>query len=258
MTTFLPVSHRLCHQFRDGSELIAISARWLVRNVPPWEGQRTLQTDHVQRLKQAIQNPRDLEGPYTVAVLQDESGPRWCLVDGQHRAEVLREWFQTQPTTQDFRVVVRLKECASDLEVIQLFRTINTQKPMQYELSQEEKQHELVRLLVAEYQRQDTGHKLTEMIRSGAKQRPFLATENLLQELKTRRFFSEDSGTHGRTPREVADRIVAWNTEKASNPAPYLATLKGLTASLTARAVTYGFFLGMDPKLGWLATVACS
>jgi hypothetical protein len=256
MTALLPISYRLCHQFRDGSELIAISARWLINHVPPWEGQRTLQADHVVRLKQSIQNPQDLEGPYVVAVLRDEGGPRWGLVDGQHRAEVLREWFQTQPQIKDFMVVVRLKECASDLEVIELFRTINTQKPMEYELSPEEKQHELVRLLVAEYQRKDKGHKLTEMIRSGAKQRPFLATEVLLQQLRQRRFFSADSpGTQSLSPQEVADRIVTWNTEKAGNPTAYLATLKGLTDTLVARAATYGFYLGLDPKLGWLATI---
>jgi hypothetical protein len=255
MTSFLPVSYRLCHNFRDGSELIAISARWLIQ-IPPWEGQRTLQADHVQTLKKSIHNPQDLEGPYVVAVLQDEAGPRWGIVDGQHRAEVLREWFRTQPQSKDFLVVVRLKECASDLEVIELFRTINTQKPMEYTLSAEEKQHELVRLLVTEYQRKDKGHKLTEMIRSGAKQRPFLATELLLQHLKQRRFFSEDSpGTFRVPPQDIAHRIIAWNSEKASDPTAYLATLKGLSDTLVARAATYGFYLGLDPKLGWLATI---
>lgn len=259
MTSFLPISHRLCHTFRDGSELIAISARWLIKNVPAWEGQRTLKLDHVEHLKQRVQDPQDLEGPYVVAVLQSEEGPRWRIVDGQHRAEVLREWFQTQPPSKDFMVVVRLKECISDLEVIELFRNINTQKPVEYELSSEEKQHELVKLLVGEYQRKDKGNKLTEMIRSGAKQRPFLATESLLEKLKERRFFSADSpGTFEKTPREIADRIIRWNTEKTTNPAAYLITMKGLTSSLTAKAVMYRFYLGLDTHLKWLATITHS
>lgn len=251
-----PLSYRWCHTFRDGSQLIEISARWMISNVPAWEGQRTLQSEHVNMLRDKIRNPQDLEGLYVVAVLKSEEGVRWGLVDGQHRAEVLREWFRTQPLSEDFKVIVRLKECASDLEVIELFRTINTQKPMEYTLSPEEKQHELVRLLVTEYQRKDKGHKLTEMIRSGAKQRPFLATEVLLQHLKDRRFFTKDSpGTYEKTTQEIAERVIAWNTEKVANPAPYLTSLKGLTPSLTAKAITYGFYLGLDPKLGWLSAI---
>lgn len=260
MTSLLPISYQLCYTFRDGSKMIAVSARWMIANVPAWEGQRILQLDHVSKLRASIHNPKDLEGPYVIVVLKGEEGqgqgPRWGIVDGQHRAEVLREWFQTQSLSTDFEVLVRLKECASDLEVIKLFRTINTQKPMDYQLSPVEKQHELVRLLVAEYQRKDKGHKLTEMIRSGAKQRPFLATEVLLQHLKGRRFFSTDSpGTCEKTPHEIADRVIAWNTEKVANPDTYLASLKGLTSSLMAKATAYGFYLGLDPNVGWLAAI---
>lgn len=262
MSKFLQIPYRFLHSYGDGSELIAISARWLLR-CPPWEGQRTIDTNHVRKLSKTIQHAKELEGPYTVAVIPPEHSiigdmsdlPRISIVDGQHRAEVLREWFLTQPQSYDFMVVVRLVTCTNDMMVIDLFRKINTVKPMQYEMSPEEKQHELVKLLCANYQRKDTGHKLTEMIRTGAKQRPFLATELLLNELRVRRFFHPESASATMTPQEVADAIQAWNVEQVADPDAYIRTVKGITPAMKAKAIMYNFFLGLDPRLQWLSAL---
>lgn len=239
----------------DGSELIAISARWFIR-CPAWEGQRTMDMDHVRELTKNIQNPRELEGPYTVCVIPADDGVRFGIVDGQHRAEVLREWFVGQPQSMDFMVLVRLVQCASDMEVITLFRKLNSSKPMKYELSAEEKQHEMVRMLVDAFRKKDVkGHKITEMIRSGARQRPYLATETLLHEIRARRFFHEGTATEHMSVTEVVDWIQTWNAGISANPNEYLMTLKGLTPALKGRAVGYSFYLGLDPALKWLSYI---
>ena len=258
MSSHLPINHRFLHTFADGAELVAVSARWFIQ-CPPWEGQRTLDAEHVRMLVASVTQPRTLEGPYVLAILpgDDIQPTRFEIVDGQHRAEVLRHWFRNgSGTATDFYVLVRLVVCPTDMDVIDLFRRCNTKKPLRYEYSPEQKQHELVKLLVAAFQRRDTtGNKITEMIRSGARGRPVLATESLLHEIRAQRFFHEGATGAGQTPEAICDAIQTWNAQIAADPYTYLATLRGITPTMRARAIQYSFFLGLDPHLRWLKDI---
>ena len=53
------------------------------------------------------------------------------IIDGQHRAKLLKKYF-TNPESEDFEVVVIEKECNNESEIIQLFKIINTTRSIQW------------------------------------------------------------------------------------------------------------------------------
>jgi hypothetical protein len=241
-------STSLLFTFADGSTLHQISARRLIA-IPVWEGNRTLDEEHVAELTRAIKNLQDIQGPFTVVEYPDDEGrSQRKIIDGQHRREVLVRHFasvSTEPAP-DFPVLARLHKIADHAAAVSLFQAINNAKPMVYKGSPTERLHEFSEALRRHcvYDKGRTG--LVALIRPCSTVRPFLSLEHLEEALKRYRIHERTD----LTPQALVDHAMAMNEFYAADPAgiPGRFTQVSLT-----KAAELGFYLGLDPTCSWLA-----
>lgn len=242
-------STSLLFTFADGSTLHQISARRLIA-IPVWEGNRTLDEEHVAELTRAIKNPHDIQGPFTVVEYPDEEGrPHRRIIDGQHRREVLVRHFgatSAEAPTADFPVIVRLHKIADHAAAIALFQAINNAKPMVYKGSPTERLHEFSEALRRHcvYDKGRTG--LVALIRPCSTVRPFLSIEHLEDALKRYRIHERTD----LTPQTLVDHAMGMNEFYAADPAGIPGRF---TQSTLIKAAELGFYLGLDPTCAWLS-----
>ena len=237
-------------RYTDGSILRATSARHLATKVPVWEANRVLDSDHVSALESAIKSVDHVQGPFTIIKYKNETTnmEEWRIIDGQHRQEVLRRYFERYPAATDFQVLCRLYNTTDHAGAIKIFQVINNVKPIVYRGSPEERLHDILDALKQFFvsNRGVAGTKLVPLIRPGTN-RPFLSEEHLIEAIKLH-------GLHTRrniTPQAVVEHADTKNAEWATTLPPEAS--KGCTQNMLDRAATYGFFLGLDPKCSWLA-----
>jgi hypothetical protein len=224
--------------YTDKSELHVISARNIIKTAV-WEGNRVMDEDHVRTLEASIKNVEEIQGPFSIVEYMTEVGPEYRIIDGQHRREVLRRYFERQEA-KDFSVLTRRYILADRSDAIALFQQINLAKPMVYRGSSTERLHEIVRALTKEFL--IVGSKPVQLIRPHCN-RPFLRTEDLEEALKRLTIHEKD------IPVElIVAHAVKMNKVFAENPS---LVPKG-TKIMLDRATEYKFFLGLDPKCSWL------
>lgn len=230
--------------YTDGSRLYKIPAKSFVARFPVWEANRIMDEAHVASLEASIKTPTELQGPFSVISYTDEENKiQNRVIDGQHRQEVLRRYFEKNPATEDFEVLVRRYPDTKHEAAIKIFQTINHAKPMVYKGSSTERLHEFVAALKRNFiSERKTG--LVALIRPSTN-RPFLSTEHLEEAIKV-------YGLHERMDL-TAEQVVA---HAESMNAFYAEDLNRITARFTKatleRATEHGFFLGLDPKCAWL------
>jgi hypothetical protein len=231
--------------FTDGSHLYKLSAKGFVAKFPVWEANRTLDEAHVSDLESAIKSPTEIQGPFSVITYHDEENKQQNrVIDGQHRQEVLRRYFDRNPGAADIEILVRRYQIKDHAAAIAIFQQINHAKPMVYKGSATERLHEFVSALRKHFVGDKANGSIVALIRPSCN-RPFLSTEVLEQALKT-------YGIHERTDL-TAQTLVA---HAESMNAFYAEDMKRINARFTKttldRAMEYGFFLGLDPKCSWL------
>jgi hypothetical protein len=232
--------------YNDGSLLSPVSARFLI-TIPVWEANRVLDTDHVRALEAAIERPEHVQGPFTVIKYKNEETNKeeWRIIDGQHRQEVLRRYLNRTPPPDDFSVLCRRYNTTDHAGAVKIFQAINNAKPMLYTGSPEQRLNEIVTALRRFFISERGGSQLMAMIRLGCN-RPCLNEEHLITALKK-------YGIHERsdiTPGAVIAHAETMNAKWAAGPE--VCGVK-LTRTIWDRAQDYGFYLGLDPKCGWLA-----
>ena len=85
-----------------------MSAKGFVQRFPVWEANRILDEAHVADLESSIASARELQGPFSVISYTDEETKvQNRVIDGQHRQEILRRYFDKHPDAEDFEVLVR-------------------------------------------------------------------------------------------------------------------------------------------------------
>jgi len=231
--------------YTDGSQLYKLSAKGFITRFPVWEANRTMDEEHVSNLETAIKSPTELQGPFSVITYHDEENKMQNrVIDGQHRQEVLRRYFDRNPGMKDFDVLVRRYQIKDHAAAIAIFQQINHAKPMIYKGSATERLHEFVSALRKNFVADKADGSIVALIRPSCN-RPFLSTEILEQALKT-------YGLHERTDLTI-QKLVAY---AESMNAFYAEDMNRISARFTKttmdRAIEYGFFLGLDPKCSWL------
>jgi hypothetical protein len=246
-------STSLLFTFADGSTLHQISARRLAA-IPIWEGNRTLDEEHVSELTRAIKNPQDIQGPFAVVEYPDDEGKvQRKIIDGQHRREILVRHFasvstDTGTTATDFPVLARLYKIADHAAAISIFQAINNAKPMVYKGSPVERLHEFSDALRRHCVFDKGRNGLIALIRPCATVRPYLGIDQLEEAIKRYKI-------HERlelTPLALVDHAMGMNEFYASDPTaiPGRFTQMSLT-----KAAELGFYLGLDPTCSWLAAL---
>jgi hypothetical protein len=238
--------------YADGSTLYKLTARAFISDrFPVWEANRTMDDAHVSDLESAIRSPTEIQGPFSViSYIDDDKRPQNRVLDGQHRREVIRRYFDRNPAAADWDILVRRYggaelrgEAAHDVAVA-IFQQINHSKPMIYKGSSTERLHEYVAALRRHFVGERGDGSIVALIRPNCN-RPYLSTETLEKAITTYRI-------HERYDLD-AGQLVA---HAESMNAFYAEDMNRINAHFTKhtldRAIEYGFYLGLDPKCSWL------
>jgi hypothetical protein len=239
------------HTFSDGSTLRVISSYELIR-IPIWKGNRVIDTQHVETIKRAIGDKiRTLDSGYRIVIYKtvDAAGrptKESAIVDGQHRARVLRDFYESSLCEPPFPVVVTEKEVGSEIEVIAHFNAINNTKPIQYTDTNLIINRYIEELETAFNTRRGAANKL---IRPKATTRPFLCVERIREVFQAHSMQLRDSV-------EDVQRFVAavkeWNAKKVASAEIDMLSAKRAQADYIQRAAGVGFMLALDPALPWI------
>jgi hypothetical protein len=111
----------------DGSKFKVLSAKELSL-LPIWSGNRVLDTEHVRRIKESVgSNIHKLNlNPFRIAGLIQEDGICTSyIIDGQHRCQVIKDYFQSEKFPIDFPVLVAGRVYDNEDEIIEAFKVLN-------------------------------------------------------------------------------------------------------------------------------------
>jgi len=223
----------------DGSTYKSVSAAWLA-DKEIWKGNRVIDMDHVERIREGINgNITLLNGnPYRLAFIKQEDGSeKPYIIDGQHRAFLLKEYFKV-PDRQDFNVLVAGKHFSNEDEVIGYFKMVNNTKSIPWKEDPVLCANAYIEAMMKVFNKEPK----FPLIRSGKTSRPFMSADKLREALLQRKV--QDWKTK---PFEYADHCREQNSSMVEG----LKLRETLTAMET-RALNYGFALALDDKFNWL------
>jgi hypothetical protein len=258
------------HTLSDGSSLRVMGAKELLA-IPVWQGQRILDPAHVAVLKAAVgSNVKQLDNGYRIVSREEENafGQKVrvsYLVDGQHRAAVLRDHFATHILEPDFPVVVLEKAVENEWDVISYFNALNNAKPVKWTDPVLLTNKYIQELEQAFVDASGSGKKKgAALIRPGATCRPYLSVDKLRKALLDR---SDRLSTTQAEITAFVERVVEWNA-RAVREAGLTTVFTGAAGTnekatrskteMIDRASKAGFMLAVDPKLGWIDTLLCA
>lgn len=240
MTTF--------HTLYDGSVLRLMSAKELIR-IPVWQGNRILDTEHVSEIQRAIGTDiSKLDFGYRIVSYWDTDASgralrQYALIDGQHRAAVLRQAMDSELCCPDFSVVVLEKAVESEYDIIAYFNALNNAKPILWTDTTL-----IVNKYIAELEAAFNKPKL-QLIRKGNAHRPYLSVEKLRVALSAIKDLSA-------SPTAIAafiERVKAWNNAYVARAYTMAAFSSEKEYAMLFKCADIGFMLAHDPKLGWVA-----
>ena len=245
------------HTYNDGSVLKILTARELVA-VPIWKGQRILDKAHADNIKSAIAavegKPSSLDSGYSIVKYNEENADGQLvessyLIDGQHRASVIRDYYQENFCEADFNVTVTEKSVESEAEAIEYFNRINNVKAQQWKT---EPQLIINRYLEA-FEKGFNKNKKQLLIRPGTTARPYLSSDHLREALK--RNVDLIKHIHAEALAKFVRAAEEHNRLLLNKFAIELTQTCVKDEKLKERAIKANFALAYDTKLAWLSDV---
>jgi len=162
----------------DGSIWKQIPASRLAA-IDIWKGNRILDENHVLRISQSLESITDLSAnPYRIAVIEDEGQTYRYVIDGQHRARLLKTYFK-DPDAKDFDIVVIEKQFDDEADVINYFKIINTTKSIQWREDPILAANKYIEPFLREFNKDPK----KPVIRPGKVNRPYLSIDRLREVL---------------------------------------------------------------------------
>jgi hypothetical protein len=216
------------HIYHDGSRLLKTTAKNIIL-IDPWKGQRIIDAEHIKQIAQSIKSVKHLDKDYKVISYTDDCGETIKrLVDGQHRAAILKHYFVNNPLADDFIVTYTEKRLVTEEEAIEYFTVINNSKPIKFEEDPElVKNKRLVEVL------RHFNKKVT-LIRLGNSRAPYLSSDQVRAWLH--KYTLEDLIA-------INDRFLTHMVARSLNPADP-------QYRLIMKALELEFALGVDK--GWM------
>jgi hypothetical protein len=175
----------LLHIYSDGSKLYKMSALMLTR-LPIWKGNRIIDLEHVKNIKQSIDNKAYLLDSGYKIIQYDEldenekSFKTSYLIDGQHRINVVNDYFENLIGAKDFQVTVTEIRVESEADAIEYFNKINNVKPIQFQQDPNIIINKYIQGLINIYPVK------SKLFRNGITKRPYLAIDKFREALKIR------------------------------------------------------------------------
>jgi hypothetical protein len=237
------------HTLHDGSIVRLMSAKELI-HIPVWQGNRILDTAHVESIQRAIGSDiKRLDFGYRIVSYMDNDATGrplrvYALIDGQHRAAVLRGIMESELCIPDFQVVVLEKAVNCEYDIIAYFNALNNAKPILWTDTTL-----IVNKYIAELELAFNKPKNT-LIRKGATCRPYLSCEKLRTELSTCKELNADESAI----KAFVERVKAWNASAVKSAYASAAFVNEKTYAMLKKCADAGCMLAYDPKLPWIKT----
>ena len=223
----------------DGSGYKVLSAKGLAQ-LDIWNGNRLIDLDHVKRIRESIHgNMKSLNmNPFRVAVIKQEDGStRREIIDGQHRAYLIKEYFKN-PDSEDFQVLVAGKTFNNEDDIIDYFKILNNTRAISWKEDPVLCANKYIHALMKEFNIDPK----KPYIRSGKTNRPFLSVEKLREAILAKHVLEWKQ-----TPQEYAEHIRDINCQLVNG-----LKLKDSKRDMECRALDYKFALALDDKLTWV------
>jgi len=239
----------MLHTYNDGSVLKLITARELVA-LPIWKGQRILDKLHSDSIKTAVgQNVLSLDSGYSVVKYKEETTDGSLvissyLIDGQHRASVIRDYYLNTVCEPDFNVTIIEKTVESESDAIEYFNKINNVKAQQWRMDP----NLLINNYISALEKVFNKSKKCPLIRP-TNIRPYLSSVNLREALANNTRLLKNSKDD---VAKFVEAVIKYNKEMVTKFSLDLTLSETKDSKLKERAVTVGFALAYDTKLKWV------
>jgi len=242
--------NRPLHIFHDGSTLHTLSAKELI-NIPVWKGNRILDIAHATAIQQAIKGQvQQLDSGYRVVQYNEEDAVgnpirQSYLIDGQHRAHVLRTHFQESLCESDFTVLMTVKQVDDEEGAIAFFNAVNNCKPQIWRLEP----NLILNKYIGALTRQFNTNKKLLLLRPGSTHRPYLSVDKLRESLRIvlNLLKQEDEEVL-----KFVSRVNEWNKRAIREAEVHLSVAKKADASMLEKCICVNFMLSFDPELKWI------
>lgn len=239
----------ILHTLNDGSTMRAMNARELI-TYAPWQGNRILDSKHVDALETAIGGRCEcLDSGYKLIIMRemdasDNIVENKYIIDGQHRAEVIKRGFKNNPFLDDFVVLITEKRVSGEAEAIAYFRALNHCKPIEWKMDPKL----IINKYMEAFEKGCMQSRRVSFIRSDTKF-PYLSASVLRTALEKE---------HERSPLSdedvdvamLTDKILEWN--KAKIMEPISAALPKKLRERLEKGIGIGFVLAVDPMCPWI------
>ena len=255
----------ILHTLHDGSILRTMSSKELV-TIPVWQGNRTLDPahaaiiaaavgSHIQKLDSGyriICYPQTTSAAATAATSpqqqQQQQQQQRYLLDGQHRAHVLREYYAHTLCAEDFPVVLTETTVDSELEAIGLFNAINNTKAQSWDTDPRLIANEYVAALETAFNHGRPRSNL--LIRPSATKRPYLSANKLRDALVDPRIKLHMNRDR---IREFVAAVIAHNDDLLRRAdILMLGETNASNLKFWEAGVANRFLLAVDPRLPWV------
>ena len=243
----------MIHIYNDGSILKVISSRELVA-IPIWKGNRILDESHANEIKKAIgDNIKCLDSGYSIIkyhqVCQDGTVILSSyLIDGQHRAYIIRDYYNSTICEPDFQVTVREKTVESELDAIEYYNTINNIKQQHWLVDT----NLLINIYIAELEKRFNKNKKCLLIRPDRTSRPYLSA------CKLRDIFNDNKKYLKQSKNDIykfAEAVNSYNTKLIKDFELELTLDNTIDKKEKSRALDAKFILAYDTKLKWVREI---
>lgn len=212
--------------------------------IPIWNGNRTLDEDHVKEIENSIQSPQELNGTIIrIAVIKSDNQEELrYIVDGQHRATVIKNYYKNNPLAEDFEVLIAEKEFESEGEIVQFFKDMNRTKTIEWKEDPKMIANKYIEALLKEFQPITNKKKNSQYFKTEKTKKPYILID------KVRDLMIERHVTHWDiTPEEYVKKVLQYNLtllQKLFN--------KPNKSSSEERAMEIGFALAIDDNYLWI------
>lgn len=242
---------KVLHTYADGSTLNLMTSRELIA-IPPWKGQRIIDNNHVNTIKSAIgKNVQLLDSGYSIIKYKEETADgklilQSYLIDGQHRASVIRDFYNSTVCEPDFTVTYTEKIVDSESDAIEYFNKINTVKVQQWKMDP----NLLINKYISALEGVFNTNKKSLLIRPGSTSRPYLSSTKLREEFKNHVKLLKMN-----TINTFVENVKKYNTSTVNNFSIELSQVNAKDVVLKEKAITLKFALAYDTKLKWVKEI---
>ena len=243
---------KILHTYHDGAVLGVMSSKRLIR-LPIWKGQRIMDTGRVSEMKRAVGiQVRCLDSGYHVVKYNEDTadGRRIesiYLIDGQHRAAVIRDFYDETMCEPDFDVTVTERTVASEADAIEYFNQINNVKVQQWAIDPNLLVNNYIHALEMAFNKPKVA-----LIRPGKTKRPYLSSDAIRSALTAHAPLIK--GVGGAVARFVS-ASEAYNVTRLHQLSIELLHSKSSKDTLKESAIKANFALAYDDAMEWVRLV---